>query len=102
MSPLDTSWKEQENKARAGPSAVSAAAEYYRVKEGDTVFVESLRGRITVTVKCTTSILPGIISMSPGWEKANANLLTNDDGLDPVTGFPAARSLLARITRTGP
>lgn len=76
-----------------------ATAQQYDVKDGDPVFVESLRGRIKVTARCTTSILPGIISMSHGWEKANANLLTDDHDLDPVTGFPAARSLLARITR---
>ena len=76
-----------------------ATAEDSGVKDGDPVFVESLRGRIKVTAKIMPSILPGVISMSHGWETANANLLTDDEDLDPVTGFPAARSLLARIEK---
>ena len=76
-----------------------ATAGHYGVKNGEAVFVESLRGRIAVTAKYTPSILPGVISMSHGWDAANANLLTDDEALDPVTGFPAARSLLARIVK---
>lgn len=77
-----------------------ATAKRYGVKDGEAVFVESLRGRIAVAAKYTSSILPGVISMSHGWDAANANLLTDDEALDPVTGFPAARSLLVNITRT--
>lgn len=75
-------------------------AKRYHVGNGDTVFVESLRGRIKVTARLTPSILPGVISMSHGWDTANANLLTDDEELDPVTGFPAVRSLLVSITKT--
>jgi anaerobic selenocysteine-containing dehydrogenase len=67
------------------------------VKDGDRVFVETLRGSIEVRAKCTPFILPGVISMSHGWDEANANLLTDDTSLDPVSGFPAGRCLLARI-----
>ncbi|MFA5617551.1 MAG: molybdopterin-dependent oxidoreductase, partial [Syntrophorhabdaceae bacterium] len=74
-------------------------AKHYGVMDDETVFIESLRGRIAVRAKYTSSILPGVISMSHGWDAANVNLLTDDEALDPVTGFPAARSLLARIVK---
>ncbi len=76
-----------------------ATAEHYGVIDGENVFIESLRGRIAVRAKYTSSILPGVISISHGWDMANANLLTDDEVLDPVTGFPAARSILARIVK---
>jgi formate dehydrogenase (coenzyme F420) alpha subunit len=37
--------------------------------------------------------------MPHGWDHANANILTDDADLDPVTGFPADRALLARIVK---
>ena len=44
-------------------------------------------------------MLAGVISIPHGWDHANANVLTDDADLDPVTGFPADRALLARIVR---
>ncbi len=69
------------------------------VKDGETVFVETRRGRIEVKVRCTPRILPKVISLPHGWDQANANVLTDDADADPVTGFPADRSLLARIVK---
>ena len=40
-----------------------------------------------------------MISIPHGWDEANANVLTDDANLDPVTGFPADRCLLARIVK---
>jgi hypothetical protein len=34
-----------------------------------------------------------------GWDERNANVLTDDENLDPITGFPAFRRLLARIVK---
>ncbi|MBP7528025.1 MAG: hypothetical protein KA801_08875 [Syntrophorhabdaceae bacterium] len=34
-----------------------------------------------------------------GWDAPNANELIDDEKLDPVTGFPGARSVLARIVK---
>lgn len=74
-------------------------ANRFHVRDGEAVFVETLRGRLEVRAKCTLSILPGVISMSHGWDTANANELIDDEKLDPVTGFPGARSVLARIVK---
>lgn len=69
------------------------------VNDGDMVSVETPRGGIAIRARCTPSILPGVISMSHGWDEANANILTDDACLDPTSGFPGGRCLLARIAR---
>jgi anaerobic selenocysteine-containing dehydrogenase len=63
------------------------------------VMVETLRGGVGIRARCTPSILPGVISMSHGWDEANANILTDDACLDPISGFPGGRCLLARVSR---
>lgn len=69
------------------------------VMDGDKVVVETPRGAVAIKARCTPSILPGVISMSHGWDEANANILTDDACLDPISGFPGGRCLLARIAR---
>jgi len=70
------------------------------IEEGEMVRVESIRGALTVKAKFNQEIEPGIIFIPHGWEEANANLLTNNEKLDPITGFPGDRALLARISKT--
>jgi len=43
--------------------------------------------------------MSGVISIPHGWDEVNANVLTDDRNLDPVTGFPANRCFLARIVK---
>jgi anaerobic selenocysteine-containing dehydrogenase len=69
------------------------------VEDGEAVFVETRRGRIEVKVRYTPRSLPKVLSLPHGWDQANANVLTDDGDADPVTGFPADRSLLARIAK---
>jgi anaerobic selenocysteine-containing dehydrogenase len=71
------------------------------LEDGESVFVETRRGRIKVKVKCTRRILPRVISIPHGWDQANANVLTDDVDIDPISGFPADRSLLARVVKEG-
>jgi formate dehydrogenase (coenzyme F420) alpha subunit len=70
-----------------------------QVEDDEMVAIETLRGRIEVKARHTTAILPGVISIPHGWNERNANVLTDDENLDPVTGFPAVRCLLARIVK---
>ncbi|HMK64964.1 MAG TPA: molybdopterin dinucleotide binding domain-containing protein, partial [Thermodesulfobacteriota bacterium] len=76
------------------------AAEFH-INDGETVLLETRRGEIAIKVKITPHILPQVIAIPHGWNQANANLLTDDSEVDPVTGFPAARALLARIVKKG-
>lgn len=69
------------------------------LEEGETVLVESLRGSIELKVKLTEDIKPEVIFIPHGWDEANANILTDNKVLDPVTGFPGDRSLLVRIKK---
>jgi anaerobic selenocysteine-containing dehydrogenase len=69
------------------------------VEEGELVIIETLRGNIEMKARLTDAILPGVISVPHGWNGANANVLTDDQKLDPVTGFPGDRCLLARIVK---
>ena len=74
-------------------------AERMALKNNDKVMLESPRGRLQVLIKTSLDILPGVISLSHGWEDANANLLVDDKNLDPVSGFPPCRAFLARIEK---
>ncbi len=70
-----------------------------KIKDGETVVVETLRGSIEIKVKLTDKVDPRVIFIPHGWNDANANILTDNEILDPVSGFPAARALLARIIK---
>ena len=74
-------------------------AEELNLSEGETVIVESLRGSIEIKIKITEKSDPEVIYIEHGWDEANANILTDNEVLDPVTGFPPARSLQARIVK---
>jgi len=76
-----------------------AKAEELGVEEGEVVKVESLRGKVEMKVRYSDEIDPRVIFIPHGWNEANANVLIDDRLLDPVTGFPPARALLARIVK---
>ncbi len=69
------------------------------IEEGEVVSIESARGSVEMRVKFSDDIDPRVIFIPHGWNDANANVLTADTMLDPHTGFPPVRSLLARIVK---
>ena len=72
------------------------------VKDGDMVRVESLRGSIQVKAKLTEVVHPRIVSVTHGWSNetgGNINCLTDDQAVDPVSGYPEFRSLLCRVVK---
>lgn len=70
------------------------------VADRDLIEIETKRGKAEMKVQLTPDILPGVVCLPHGWSsKANANLLTSLDELDPVSGFPAFKSMLCRITK---
>ena len=61
--------------------------------------MESLRGSVRIRARVTEEILPGVVNMMHGWEEANANVLTNDEARDPISGFTEFRVGLCRVKK---
>jgi len=75
-------------------------AESRGIRSGDTVDVTSPRGRVRVKAHVTDSILPGVVHLPHHWpDEANANNLSDDIHLDPISGFPAFKSQLCQVTK---
>jgi anaerobic selenocysteine-containing dehydrogenase len=67
--------------------------------EGDSVIVESSRSSIEISIAFNDEIEPGVVFIPHGWDEANANILTGDRNLDPITGFPVDRCLAVRVRK---
>jgi anaerobic selenocysteine-containing dehydrogenase len=75
-------------------------AKQHGIADGDRVVVETKTGQITVKVKTTDDLMPGIVNVLHGWAEAlNQNVLTELKPSDPVTGYPELRALACRIRR---
>ncbi|MCX8043894.1 MAG: molybdopterin-dependent oxidoreductase [Desulfobacterota bacterium] len=68
-------------------------------KESERIRISSLRGSITMKLKITDNILPGVVHLPHGWDKADCNLLTDHEKRDPISGFPGLRSSLCRVEK---
>jgi len=71
------------------------------IADRDLVKVESIRGSIELKAKLTEDIHPKVVSIQHGWSEANANLLTDDEARDPVSGYPEFKCVLCRVTKVG-
>jgi anaerobic selenocysteine-containing dehydrogenase len=69
------------------------------ISEGDLVKITSPRGGITAKALFVESLGNGIVGMTHGWNKSNINELTDDELLDPISGFPAYRGFLCNIEK---
>jgi anaerobic selenocysteine-containing dehydrogenase len=69
------------------------------VEDGDTVLVESPRASVKCQAKLTEAIRPQVVQLFHGFEEANANLLTDNDSFDSITGSVPLRSALCRIRK---
>jgi anaerobic selenocysteine-containing dehydrogenase len=70
------------------------------IREGDMVLAESPRGKARFKAHVTPDILPRVVHMEAGWGgDANINFLTQDENLDPISGYPAFRSGLCRVRK---
>ena len=86
-------------------------AAQYGIRDGDWIFIETLRGRITQKAKVTDKMKPGVVNCQMGWwfpeqtEKpffgafdCNPNVLTSmDPPFDPCMGTYQLRGLMCRI-----
>ncbi len=76
------------------------AAKGLDIADGDEVVVESANGSIRLKAKITPDIHPKVLSIQHGWDEANANILTDDGHLDPVSGYPAFKTILCQVRKT--
>lgn len=86
-------------------------ARQYGIEDGQWIFIETLRGRITQKARVTETMKPGVVNCQIGWwmpeagEKpffgayeVNANVLTTmDPPYDPCMGTYQLRAMLCRI-----
>jgi anaerobic selenocysteine-containing dehydrogenase len=70
-----------------------------KVGEGDTVLIETPRASVKCQVKVSEDIRPQVVQLFPGFEEANANLLTDNSAYDPITGSVPMRSSLCRMSK---
>jgi anaerobic selenocysteine-containing dehydrogenase len=69
------------------------------ISTGDAIIVETSRGGLQMKAKLTENIHPRCVSIEHGWADANANILTNNEELDPVTASPNLKSIPCRVTK---
>jgi anaerobic selenocysteine-containing dehydrogenase len=78
------------------------------IENGDSVWVESPRGRVGFWAKVTDDVMTGQVEVnvgggSPihaeGWREANTNYLTDHENRDPISGFPVYKSLLCEVKK---
>ena len=77
----------------------ASAAKKLGITDGEQVIVESSRGRIELRAKLTEAIHPRVVSLQHGWNEANANILTDDEARDPISGYPGFRTVLCRVMK---
>ncbi|MEA2085483.1 MAG: molybdopterin-dependent oxidoreductase [Chloroflexota bacterium] len=71
----------------------------YGIADGDMIVLETKGGQLKIKVRTTEELLPGMVSIPHGWAEANANLLTELEPRDPVTGYSELKALLCRISK---
>lgn len=78
------------------------------ISEGDRVWVESPRGKVGVRARVTEDVMTGQVEVNVGggspiqaeeWREANANLITDFENRDPVSGFPVYKALLCQVKK---
>jgi anaerobic selenocysteine-containing dehydrogenase len=70
------------------------------IRSGEMVKVSSPRGNIRLKAEVTDVILPGAVHVPHHWSgEANVNLLVDDEGLDPISGFAPFKSQLCQVAR---
>lgn len=81
-------------------------AETLGIHDGDSVLVESKRGRIEVVAQVTEEVDPRVVMVTHGWGHPYArgyktNLLTDDKERCIISGSTGNRSFLSRIRKKG-
>ena len=78
------------------------------IKTGDPVIIKTVRGSVRMFAYVTDNIIAGFAYAAVGgggplgpeeWRQANANMLTDFEQFDEISGFPVYKSLLCQIKK---
>jgi len=69
------------------------------IAQDDRIELSTPSGSIRVLANLTELARPGVVHMYHGHPEADVNLLLDPDELDPISGFPAYRSVPCRIEK---
>lgn len=67
--------------------------------DGERVRVTSPAGQLDLNLRTSDRVHPESVVIPSGWARGNANVLTDYEDLDPISGFPAFRSQVCRVER---
>jgi anaerobic selenocysteine-containing dehydrogenase len=69
------------------------------IADGEKIVVETPDNSVSLKAKVTPDILPGVVSLQHGWAEANVNLLTTYQPFDPISGYPAFKTIPCRVRK---
>lgn len=69
------------------------------IADGEKIVVETPDNSVSLKAKVTPDILPGVVSLQHGWAEANVNLLTTYQPYDPISGYPAFKTIPCRVRK---
>jgi anaerobic selenocysteine-containing dehydrogenase len=69
------------------------------IADGEMVIVETPDNSVSLKARVTPDILPGVVSLQHGWAEANVNLLTTYQPYDPISGYPAFKTIPCRVRK---
>jgi len=67
------------------------------LNHGDWAWLSTSRGAVRVRANLTETVPPGVVNMYHGRPEADVNTLIDPDYRDPISGFPAFKSLLCEL-----
>ncbi len=83
-------------------------AQTRKIKNEDPVMIKTARGSVMMRAFVTQDIMEGFVYAAVGgggpqgtdeWKKANANILTDLEQFDPISGFPVYKTLLCQVKK---
>jgi anaerobic selenocysteine-containing dehydrogenase len=69
------------------------------LSDGEWVEISSPIGAVTMKVKVTDAVLPGVVHAVHSRIGHDINEIIPDEGLDPISGFPPFKSSLCEVKR---
>jgi anaerobic selenocysteine-containing dehydrogenase len=69
------------------------------LNQGDWALLSTRRGAVRVRANLTETVMPGVVNIYHGRPEADVNTLIDPDYRDPISGFPAFKSLLCEVQK---